>query len=61
MHIFTEAAVLDMSPLKSQKITSPVTELSRSTLCYAKRKYKESKNNFKKKFCENFAPEQWKK
>lgn len=59
MHTFTETAAPDMSPLKFQ-ITSPVTELSKSNIYYAKRKYKEAKNNFKKKFCENLTLEQGK-
>lgn len=59
MRTFTETAAPDMSPLKFQ-IISPVSKLSKSSIYYAKRKYKEAKTNFKKKFCENFAPQQGK-
>lgn len=57
MRTFTEAAAPDMSPIRFQ-ITTPVAELSKSSIYYAKRKYKDAKNSFKKKFCENFAPGQ---
>ena len=47
----------DVSPIKFQ-IQSPVNDMSDASLWYHKRKYKESKAAFKKKFCSLVAPGQ---
>ena len=47
----------DVSPIKFQ-IQSPVNDISNASLRYHKRKYKEAKAVFKKKFCSLFAPGQ---